>query len=92
MNKHNIIKTICDNLDTDKEYCLNKINNEYPFEPIECNARYISTIQKTGIFMRDAFIDRYSGDKLIFPPVLRLISQNYPKPICGTTPTDASGW
>lgn len=30
------------------------------------------------IFLRDHFIDRYSGEKLIFPPVLRLLSEIYP--------------
>ncbi|MCK5133872.1 MAG: HNH endonuclease [Candidatus Sabulitectum sp.] len=30
------------------------------------------------VFLRDGFIDRYSGEKLLFPPVLRIISLLYP--------------
>jgi hypothetical protein len=32
----------------------------------------------TRIFLRDGFIDRYKGDKLVFPPALRLISYYFP--------------
>ena len=27
-----------------------------------------------GVIMRDGFVDRYSGERLVFPPVLRVIS------------------
>jgi len=33
----------------------------------------------TRIFARDGFIDRYRGSRLIFPPVLRLLSLYLPK-------------
>lgn len=32
----------------------------------------------TKIFVRDGFIDRYKGTRLIFPPVLRLLSHYLP--------------
>ena len=31
-------------------------------------------MKKTEIFRRDGFIDRYSGEKLIYPPVLKILS------------------
>ena len=33
----------------------------------------------TAVFMRDGFIDRYRGDRLVYPPALRLVSQLLPK-------------
>jgi 5-methylcytosine-specific restriction endonuclease McrA len=32
----------------------------------------------TRVFVRDGFIDRYTGDRLVFPGVLRLLSQLFP--------------
>jgi len=34
--------------------------------------------QKIRIFLKDGFVDRYSGDKMVFPPVLRLLSKLMP--------------
>jgi hypothetical protein len=31
------------------------------------------------VFLRDGFIDRYTGDPLVFPPVLRVLSDAMPK-------------
>ena len=33
----------------------------------------------TRVFVRDGFIDRYSGDRLVFPPVLRILSAELPE-------------
>lgn len=50
------------------------ISEQYPFFPPSNAGRQYSDYQKTKIFLRDGFIDRYSGDKLVFPAVLRLLS------------------
>lgn len=50
------------------------IQTQYPFRPLHNPGRKYSDRQKTKIFIRDGFIDRYSGEKMIFPPVLRLLS------------------
>ncbi|QTA91208.1 HNH endonuclease domain-containing protein [Desulfonema magnum] len=42
------------------------------------NARQYSEYKKTKVFCRDGFIDRYSGEKMVFPPVLRLLSNIMP--------------
>jgi len=34
---------------------------------------------KTKVFVRDGFIDRYSGDRLVFPPVFPLIGHYLPE-------------
>ena len=41
--------------------------------------RKYSDEQKTRLFLRDGFIDRYSGDHLVFPGVLRLLSHLFPQ-------------
>lgn len=52
-----------------------RILSGFPFVPLENAGRNYSDVQKTQIFIRDGFIDRYSGEKLVFPPVLRLMSK-----------------
>ncbi len=50
------------------------ITTEYPFDPIKKASRTYTLKAMTRIFIRDGFIDRYRGTRLIFPPVLRLLS------------------
>ncbi|MGQ9689161.1 MAG: HNH endonuclease domain-containing protein [Desulfobaccales bacterium] len=54
------------------------LKKEYPYQPIQKRKRFFNEQKATIIFLRDGFIDRYSGDRLIFPPVLRLISEIMP--------------
>jgi len=54
------------------------VETKYPFVMVESASRNYSDLQKTNLFLRDGFIDRYSGEKLIFPPVLRLLSKLMP--------------
>lgn len=51
------------------------ILSEYPHQYIEYEARSMPVEEKLKIYIRDGFIDRYSGSKLLFPGVLRIISQ-----------------
>jgi len=51
------------------------ILSEYPHQHIEYETRSMSVEEKLKIFIRDGFIDRYSGNKLLFPSVLRIITQ-----------------
>ena len=46
--------------------------------PRERHARNYTNFRKLKIFMRDGFIDRYSGEKLIFPGTLKVFSAIYP--------------
>ena len=51
---------------------------EYPFAPDQIVARIHGLRKATRIFIRDGFTDRYTGERLVFPPVLRLISMVLP--------------
>lgn len=47
---------------------------ELPFEPFERTGRSITKAKQVSVFLRDGFVDRYSGRKLVFPGTLRLVS------------------
>jgi hypothetical protein len=53
--------------------------NEYPFAPVAKVGRRYSEVQYIQTFIRDGFIDRYSGDRVVFPGTLRLLSLVLPK-------------
>ncbi len=52
------------------------VDTHYPHRSISYNKRKLSAFEKLSLFIRDGFIDCYTGDQLIFPNVLRLISFN----------------
>ena len=49
------------------------LGSEYPFVPAEKIARRFSVHQSMKLFMRDGFVDRYTGNRLVNPGVLRLL-------------------
>lgn len=56
-----------------------RLRSSYPFDPQPIIPRRYGPWESTRVFMRDGFVDRYSGDLLVFPPVLRVISQLLPE-------------
>jgi HNH endonuclease len=80
MNKADLIKSLCQFVESGDQISGDElINRQYPFKKIEYVKRSYSKALMLRIFMKDGFIDRYSGQKLIFPPVLRILSMNYPE-------------
>jgi len=76
----NVLKEVCDNLELNNENTAEEIiNREYPFQTIKYLNRSYTKSKMLEMFLRDGFIDRYSGNKLIFPPVLRLLSDKFPE-------------
>ncbi len=55
------------------------LRQQYPFDPQPSTPRQYGPVESTRVFIRDGFIDRYSGERLVFPPVLRLISYALPQ-------------
>lgn len=51
----------------------------YPFTAPPATPRRYGPSQATRLFIRDGFIDRYSGKRVVFPPVLRVISLMLPE-------------
>ena len=64
---------------------------EYPFTPLTNAGRKYSPGQCMKVFVRDGFIDRYSGRRLVFPGTLRLLSLLLPQefPFHSNWKTDA---
>src|SRR5215468_10115752 len=54
------------------------IESRYPFVPIEKVKRRYSTRQALQVFIRDGFVDRFLGGRLICPGALRLVSRRLP--------------
>lgn len=78
--EYRIISKVCKALADEKiEVAKSIIKIEYPHRPLMPIKRNYNVYQSTNIFLRDGFIDRYSGRKLIFPPILRLLSMMIPE-------------
>lgn len=52
---------------------------EYPFYIVEVEKRAYTIDQKIKVFMKDGFIDRYSGERLLNPGILKILSAYFPK-------------
>ena len=80
MNKHSeTISDVCEKLVlNDQSGALELLKSRYPFQPFETDKRKYTSTQSMKQFLRDGFIDRYSGTRLVNPGVLRLLSSLYP--------------
>ena len=74
-----VLKAVCrDLLEGSNDTAADLLRREYPFAPEPTGKRNYGPRTATRIFIRDGFIDRYTGRRLIFPPVLRVISMALP--------------
>ena len=68
------IARVCDALSGgDEDAAFGIIQRDYPFAPVTATKRRYGPSEMLGVFIRDGFIDRYFGDRLIFPPVLHVL-------------------
>jgi len=78
-DKTNIIKSVCEALSLGDLSSASEIAYlQYPFIPKSTFVRNFNEQQTLRVFVRDGFTDRYSGNKLLFPPVLRILSSVLP--------------
>lgn len=61
------------------EVAKGTIKNEYPFVILSANKRAYTNKQKMKQFVKDGFIDRYSGKKLLNPGILKVLSNYMPE-------------
>lgn len=79
MNGTDILARVCATVeDGEAEAARAILVREYPFEPLGNVGRRYSAEASMRVFVRDGFIDRYSGRRLVFPGTLRLLSKLYP--------------
>jgi HNH endonuclease len=62
----------------DYDQATSLLKRDYPFAPDPVSLRQYGAIESTRVFVRDGFIDRYTGERLIFPPVLRVLASELP--------------
>lgn len=79
MDKAFLIKMICELLlNNKKQDCIDFAEENYPFVGNKLKKRQYSKYQMCRVFLRDGFIDRYSGDKLLFPGLIKILSMEFP--------------
>lgn len=80
MDRIDTIRRVCDALSNNNfDNAKHTSHSEWPFEPVAKPKRKMSPRQLMAIWMRDGFIDRYSGQHLIFPGALRLLAHLLPE-------------
>jgi len=62
----------------DRDRAVSLLTQDYPFIPLENIGRHYTALECMRVFIRDGFIDRYSGKRLIFPATLRALSLLFP--------------
>jgi hypothetical protein len=73
-SKADVLADVCDALAVgDPDSAKEKLRDGYPFKPVETIARRYSVRKSMELFLRDGFIDRYTGNRLVNPGVLRLL-------------------
>lgn len=80
MNNHaGVVQLICETLLEGRNAEASAIARaEYPHRGQPVAARRFTKRVLTAIFIRDGFIDRYTGQQLVFPGALRLLSRLLP--------------
>lgn len=79
-HKSKFIQDVCEQLLAgDKNSASQIAQKNYSFVSAASAGRKHTVLESTCIFIRDGFIDRYSGDRLVFPGVLRLVSRLLPE-------------
>jgi hypothetical protein len=79
LNKTGVLDDVCGLLSGGhRTEAGNKISELYPFEPPKKVVRKLNDLEQIRIFVRDGFVDQYSGRRLVLPGALRLISELIP--------------
>lgn len=79
MDRALLIQNLCGLLLDDKRQdCIDFANVNYPFINNLTQKRQYSKYQMCKVFLRDGFIDRYSGDKLLFPGLIKILTIEFP--------------
>lgn len=78
-DKASIIESICNAIVRGDNGAVAAAVREYPFAAQTNAGRAYTAVEATRVFVRDGFVDRYSGARLVHPAVLRLVSKLLPR-------------
>lgn len=74
-DKIDVVASVCAELAAGAlDEAASRLRRDYPFAPEPITRRQYGPIASTRVFIRDGFVDRYTGERLIFPPVFRILS------------------
>jgi len=78
-NKASVVEKVLAVLDTGNALeATNIAKHEYPWSPLKVPTRKMPQKRALSVFIKDGFIDRYSGSRLIFPGTLLLLGRILP--------------
>lgn len=78
-DKTTTIAAVCSSITSgDLGAAASLLKRDYPFAPDRVTQREYGAVEATRVFVRDGFLDRYTGERLLFPPVLRAVSAELP--------------
>jgi 5-methylcytosine-specific restriction endonuclease McrA len=78
-SKAHVLADVCSKLAFDAwEDAVAILHEGYPFVPFQNAGRNWTPSQALRVYLRDGFIDRYSGLPLVFPGTLRILSERLP--------------
>jgi hypothetical protein len=77
--KSSVIAAVCQALsEVAFDRAVTTLKRDDPFAPEPVTRRRYGPVESTRVFVRDGFLDRYTAERLIFPPVLRVVSATLP--------------
>jgi hypothetical protein len=80
MNKTAVIESVCDALQRgDKSTAAQILSDRYPNPTPPIRKGNVGAGKRLRVFLRDGFLDRYSGTPLVLPGALRAISMVIPE-------------
>jgi len=80
VDKADVVARVCGALrEGDRDRAASLATDEYPFVATTNAGRAYTALQSTRIFRRGGFLDRYTGDRLVFPGTIRLLSMILPR-------------
>ena len=96
-DKSAVIQAVCAAVANGDEPVAAGLIRRYPLTAEQASVRKYGKEVLVQVFVRDGFLDRYTGERLIFPPVLRLLSLILPAefpyhPNWKTTVTHPAFW
>ena len=78
-DKSNVIASVATALlQNNKSTAKALLSDSYPHQPFIAEKRNYTLAQKMAQFLKDGFIDRYTGQKLLNPGILKIISVYLP--------------
>jgi hypothetical protein len=78
-NRASVVERIVAALDANNPFeAINIAKREYPWEPATAPVRKMTRKRAFSVFIKDGFIDRYSGSRLVFPGTLLLLGKVVP--------------